>query len=85
MVLRYRGRKSLARAWAHQLASVTIRYEGKPKVRAYSKAFSISPDRISALKAGVSIYIEGDSIYHSQLDFNYIEESHEKENDAEQK
>ena len=67
------GAQILGTGLGTQLASVTIRYDNKPKVRAYSKAFSISPDRISALKAGVSIYIESDSIYHSQLDFNYVE------------
>jgi len=69
------GAQILGTGLGTQLAYVTIRYDDKPKVRAYSKTFSITPDRISALKAGVSIYEGNDSIYHSQLDFNYLESS----------
>ncbi len=69
------GAQILGTGLGTQLAFVTIRYNDKPRVRAYSKTFSIAPDRISALKAGVSIYEDNDSIYHSQLDFNYVESS----------
>jgi hypothetical protein len=54
-------------------AVVTIKYNNKVVLRALSKAFVITPDKISASKAAVSMYIDKDSMYHSQLIFNYQE------------
>jgi hypothetical protein len=53
-----------------------IFYRGnKIVMRALSKSFTIAPDRISALKSAVSIYLDQDSIYHTQAYFTYIEKS----------
>jgi len=56
-------------------ASVSFRQNGKVVAMALSKSFIIAPDRISAEKAAVSIYIDNDSIFHSQLYFHYVEKT----------
>lgn len=56
-------------------ASVTIKYNGKIMLRALSKSFVIAPDKLVASKASVSFYMEKDSLYHSQLIFNYQDKS----------
>jgi len=56
-------------------ASISIKQSGRVVVRALSKSFLIAPDRISAEKAAVSIYLDGDSIFHSQLYFHYVEKN----------
>ena len=52
-------------------AEVTITYNGKVTVRALSKSFLITPEKISAAKAAVSIYLDNDSIFHGQCVFNF--------------
>jgi hypothetical protein len=52
-------------------AIVTIKYNNKVVLRALSKSFVISPQKIAASKASVSIYMDKDSMYHSQLIFNF--------------
>ncbi len=41
-------------------------------MRVFSENFSIRSDRITSNKAGVSIYLHQDSIYHPGLDFKYL-------------
>jgi hypothetical protein len=52
-------------------AEVTIKYNNKIVLRALSKSFVINPDKLVASKAAVSIYLEKDSIFHSQCVFHY--------------
>jgi len=52
-------------------ATITISRNGKTVVRALSKTFLISPTKISSLKSAVSVYMDRDSIYHSQVYFTY--------------
>ncbi len=52
-------------------AEITITYNNKITVRALSRSFLITPDKISAAKASVSIYLDKDSIYHAQCVFNF--------------
>ena len=60
-----------------QRAEVTIKYNNNVTVRALSKSFLITPEKIAAAKASVSIYLgDGkDSIYHAQCIFNYIDKT----------
>jgi hypothetical protein len=56
-------------------ASISFSRNGKTVLRATSKSFTIAPDKISSLKSTVSIYLENDSVYHTQVYFNYIDKS----------
>lgn len=56
-------------------ASITIKYNNKIAMRALSNAFVINPDNIAASKAAVAIYLDKDSVFHSQLVFNYQEKT----------
>ncbi|MDQ3072746.1 MAG: hypothetical protein M3Q97_05745, partial [Bacteroidota bacterium] len=55
------------------LAMVTYYYQNKVTLRAYSSIFVIGTDYIVSGKAAVSIFLEKDSVYHTQLIFNYQE------------
>ncbi len=54
-------------------AEITIRQGDKVMARALSKSFVIAPDKISAQKAAISIYLMKDSIYHSQVIFSFLQ------------
>ncbi len=46
-------------------------------IRLYAPSFAIYPDRISAGRAAVSIYHEGDSIHHPGLQMRYLNDKRE--------
>lgn len=52
-----------------ELASITVRKDGKPFLVAKAESFIIRTDQISSASASVSIYLDNDSIYHSGLKF----------------
>jgi hypothetical protein len=54
-------------------AVVIFHYNNKIALRAYSKAFVINPEKIASEKASIAIYLDKDSIFHSQVIFNYVE------------
>ncbi|RYD81601.1 MAG: hypothetical protein EOP53_05965, partial [Sphingobacteriales bacterium] len=56
-------------------AQITVKYNNKIALRALSNAFVINPDNIAASKSAVSLYLEKDSVFHSQLIFNYQEKN----------
>mgnify|MGYP001627185308 CR=1 FL=1 len=56
-------------------AQITIKYNNKIALRALSNAFVINPDNIAASKAAVAVYLDKDSVFHSQLVFNYQEKT----------
>ena len=47
-------------------------YDNKPIIIANANRFSISSDRIAAQEAGVKIFFDGDSIFHGNLQFKYV-------------
>jgi hypothetical protein len=67
------GAQILGTGTEESKARITIKQNNKPKLRAYSTSFSITDEKIAALKSNVIIYIDKDSIYHTQLIFNYLE------------
>ena len=56
-------------------AQVTIKQNDTIRMRVASQSFSIQPDRIAALEAAISIYLESDSVFHNQQIFSYIDNS----------
>jgi hypothetical protein len=53
-------------------ARVIISYKGESTLIAESNAFMITPEKIVASNAAVTVYYEEDSIFHPQIQFNYL-------------
>jgi hypothetical protein len=58
-------------------ARLFFKRDGKDFLVARSKTFVIRPDRINAATASVTIYYEGDSIFHPGLQLKYLDEHRE--------
>lgn len=71
------GNKILGSGSSDSKAVLDLKRKGKLFIRLRSPAFAISPDRISATRASVSIYYESDSIFHPGLKMRYLNENRE--------
>jgi hypothetical protein len=69
------GSKLLGKGDEQQDAIVEFMRNDTLFMRAFSENFSIRKDRITSTKAGVSIFLNQDSIYHPGLDFKYLFEN----------
>ncbi|HRY99629.1 MAG TPA: hypothetical protein P5550_11295, partial [Bacteroidales bacterium] len=66
------GKRVLGRAVGGSKAVLDFRRNNVLFIRLRSSAFAISPDRISAQRASVAIYHDGDSIFHPGLRMRYL-------------
>jgi hypothetical protein len=60
-----------------QDAFLFFKKDGKDFIKVTSKSYVIRKDRISSTKASITIYWEGDSIYHPGLEMKYIDKNRE--------
>jgi hypothetical protein len=67
------GKEFIADGGDYAEAKIVFKSNGKDVFIANAKRFSLKPDRISSQEAGVKIYFDEDSIYHSNLQFKYID------------
>jgi hypothetical protein len=67
------GKEFIADGGDYAEAKIVFKRNGKDVFIANAKRFSLKPDRISSQEAGVKIYFDEDSIYHSNLQFKYID------------
>lgn len=56
-------------------AMITVTYNNKVVMRAFSKTFVIEPDKIVSSRAATSFYLDKDSIFHTQCIFNFQEKT----------
>ena len=66
------GKEFIADGGKYAEAKIVFKRDGKDVFIANANRFSLKPDRISSQEAGVKIYFDGDSIYHANLQFKYI-------------
>ena len=67
------GKEFIADGGDYAEAKIVFKSNGKDVFIANAKRFSLKSDRISSKEAGVKIYFDEDSIYHSNLQFKYID------------
>ena len=67
------GKEFIADGGDYAEAKIVFKSNGKDIFIANAKRFSLKPDRISSKEAAVKIYFDEDSIYHSNLQFKYID------------
>lgn len=67
-----KGNKFIGSGDDQKDALLIIYRENKPKVKAYSKSFTIRASRINSNEAHVVIYLEEDSISHPKLDMTIL-------------
>ena len=66
------GKEFIADGGDYAEARIIFNRNGKPVFVANAKRFSIGTDRIISKGAGIKIFFDADSIYHSNLQFKYI-------------
>ena len=66
------GKEFIADGGKYAEAKIVFKRDGRDVFIANANRFSLKPDRISSQEAGVKIYFDGDSIYHANLQFKYI-------------
>lgn len=71
------GKKFIAKGDSVNLARFTVYRDGKVFIKTASKNFSMEEDRFASQRASLTIYLEGDSIYHPGLDVKYLNDSTE--------
>lgn len=52
-------------------ATIFIKYYNKVQMKVISRSFIITPEKVAALRASISLYEGKDSLYHSQVIFNF--------------
>ncbi len=62
---------------ADQPAMLIFKKDGKPFVNVASRSYTIRKDRITSTRASITIYMDGDSLYHPGLEMKYIDKSRE--------
>ena len=67
-----KGKEFIADGGIYAQARMVFKKNGRDIFIANSNRFSISSDRITAKSAGINIFFDSDSIYHSNLQFKYI-------------
>ena len=67
------GKEFVAEGGKYAEAKIVFKRNGRDVFIANANRFSISSDRIVAKEAGVKIFFDTDSIYHSNLQFKYID------------
>lgn len=71
------GSRIIGSGYGDQNATLWVNRKGAPFIMLSSRNFVIRPDRLSSQRASVTIYNEGDSIFHPGLQLRYIDESKE--------
>ena len=66
------GKKFVADGGKYAEAKIVFKRNGKDVFIANANRFSIGSDRITSKSAGIKIFFDTDSIYHSNLHFKYI-------------
>ena len=66
------GKEFVAYGGDYAEAKIVFKRNGKDLFVANANRFSISSDRIAAQEAGVKIFFDGDSIFHGNLQFKYV-------------
>ncbi len=69
------GKEFIADGGDYAEARIIFKRYGKPVFVANANRFSIGTDRITSKGAGIKIFFDTDSIYHSNLQFKYINSS----------
>jgi hypothetical protein len=73
------GKDFVADGGDYAKARIIFKKDGKDIFVANAKRFSIGSDRITSQEAGIKIFFDNDSIYHSNLKFKYINSSRKLE------
>ena len=68
-----RGKDFVADGGDYAEANIVFKRNGKEVFIANAKKFSINSNEIASQEAGVKIFFDSDSIYHSNLQFKYID------------
>ena len=66
------GKKFIADGGDYAQARIIFKRNGLPVFVANANRFSLGTDRIISKGAGIKIFFDADSIYHSNLQFTYI-------------
>ena len=69
---RLSGNNFIAYGGEYAEAKIVFKRDGKDIFIANANKFNISSDRIASLNSGVKIFFDSDSLYHSNIEFTYI-------------